>query len=58
MIIITKFYHKIIILAENMYCIHNRDYDHPYFRGAGQDLLFCGAGQPFFGGAGRGAHPW
>ena len=24
------------------------------FRGAGQDLLFCGAGQPFFRGAGRG----
>ena len=23
------------------------------FRGAGQDLLFCGAGQPFFRGAGR-----
>ena len=22
--------------------------------GAGQDLLFCGAGQPFFRGAGRG----
>ena len=27
------------------------------FRGAGQDLLFCGAGQPFFRGAGwGGAH--
>ena len=24
------------------------------FCGAGQDLLFCGAGQPFFRGAGRG----
>ena len=33
------------------------------FRGAGQDLLFCGAGRgsPFSagrGGVGRGAHPW
>ena len=23
-----KIYHNIIILAENKYCIHNRDYDH------------------------------
>ena len=29
-IIIAKFYHNIIILAENKYCIHNRDYDHPF----------------------------
>ena len=25
-----KIYHNIMILAENKYCIHNRDYDHPF----------------------------
>ena len=25
-----EIYHDIKILAENKYCIHNRDYDHPF----------------------------